>query len=50
MLRDNPCISEPTLGGLEAQIEVSRMGAARYCELLERFGSETVRRVIEDHC
>jgi len=50
MIRDNPGISEQALGVLEAQVEVSRMGAALYCDLLERFGSETMRRVVEDYC
>jgi hypothetical protein len=50
MIRDNPGVSGQTMGVLEAQVEVSRMGAALYCELLQRFGSETMRRVIEDYC
>ncbi|MBT8446173.1 MAG: hydantoinase B/oxoprolinase family protein, partial [Gammaproteobacteria bacterium] len=48
MLRDNIRVPDLTIGDLEAQVAVARIGAQRYCELLERFGSETVRDAADD--
>ncbi|MGR9091300.1 MAG: hydantoinase B/oxoprolinase family protein [Gammaproteobacteria bacterium] len=48
MIRDNIRVSDVTLGDLEAQVAVCRIGAERYCELLEEFGRETVTAAVED--
>ena len=48
LIRDNIRVPDLTLGDLEAQVAVARIGAERYCELLDRFGRETVRLATAD--
>ncbi len=48
MIRDNIRVPDLTMGDLEAQVAVCRIGAERYCELLEQFGRETVTAAVED--
>ncbi|MBM4254919.1 MAG: hydantoinase B/oxoprolinase family protein [Deltaproteobacteria bacterium] len=42
ILRDNVRVSDLVVGDMEAQIAACRIGAARYVELIERYGLATV--------
>src|SRR5262249_59208694 len=42
LLRDNIRISDLVVGDMEAQIAACRIGAARFVELIDRYGLDTV--------
>jgi len=50
LIRDNSPVPDRTVGNFEAQIAACRFGAARYAELLEQFGRETVADAADDRC
>jgi len=47
-LTSNIRVSDLVVGDMEAQIAACHIGAARFVELLERYGIETVRNACED--
>jgi len=48
LLRDNCRAPHLVVGDMEAQVAASKIGAARFLELIDRFGLETVRAASED--
>jgi N-methylhydantoinase B len=48
LLRDNVRAAELVVGDMEAQVAACRIGAARFLELLERYGPSTVRAASDD--
>jgi len=48
LIRDNVRVPELIVGDMQAQIAACHVGAARYLELVERFGLELLRAASED--
>jgi N-methylhydantoinase B len=48
LLRDNVRAAQLVVGDMEAQVAACRIGAARFLELLERYGPSTVRAASDD--
>jgi N-methylhydantoinase B len=48
ILRDNCRAPQLVVGDMEAQVVACKIGAARFVELIERYGLETVRNASED--
>ncbi|MEO8969388.1 MAG: hydantoinase B/oxoprolinase family protein [Solirubrobacteraceae bacterium] len=48
LLRDNCRAPHLVVGDMEAQVAACKIGAARFLELIDRFGLETVRAASED--
>lgn len=48
LLRDNCRAPHLVVGDMEAQVAACKIGAARFVELIDRFGLETVRAASED--
>ena len=48
MIRDNVRVSDLVMGDIEAQIAACHVGAARYNELVERYGRDVLGAAIED--
>lgn len=48
ILRSNIRIADLVVGDMEAQVAAARIGAARYAQLLEQYGLETVTGAYED--
>ena len=48
IIRDNVRAEHLVVGDMEAQVAAAKIGAERYCELLDRLGLETVRAASED--
>ena len=48
IIRDNVRAEHLVVGDMEAQVAAAKIGAERYCELLDRYGLDTVRGASED--
>ena len=48
LLRDNVRVPDLVLGDLEAQVAAARIGAARYSELLLRYGEAVISAAVDD--
>ena len=48
MIRDNVRAAQIVVGDMEAQVAAAKVGAARFLELIDRYGLETVRDASED--
>jgi N-methylhydantoinase B len=48
IIRDNVRAEHLVVGDMEAQVAAAKLGAERYCELLDRHGLDTVRAASED--
>ena len=48
MIRDNVRAAQIVVGDMEAQVAAAKAGAARFLELIDRYGIETVRDASED--
>jgi N-methylhydantoinase B len=46
LIRDNIRFPEAAMGDLRSQLAACRLGERRFCELLDRYGLDTVRKVI----
>ena len=48
ILRDNVRAPQLVIGDMEAQVAAAKIGAARYVELLDRYGLETIQKASAD--
>ena len=48
IIRDNVRAAHLVVGDMEAQVAAAKIGAERFCDLLDRYGLETVRAASED--